>query len=144
MKKCTYCGKEYSDEAVVCERDGMSLASDNLKPPAAPQAALTKAQETKLLQELVRIYQNCPERVATYTRFKMIVLVTAWLLIFFGFLLNRFEGVRSTLGCVFALMGGISLGLAIYFSNAVRQAPLFVRFTALREDEVQKRLKELA
>ena len=34
MKKCTYCGKEYPDEATVCERDEQPLIDPNApKPP---------------------------------------------------------------------------------------------------------------
>jgi uncharacterized membrane protein len=122
----------------------MNLASDNLKPPAAPQVVLTKTQETKLLQELVRIYQNCPERVAVYTRSKWIALLISYSLIFTGLLLSRFQNISSFLSCTVVLLGGVSLGLAIYFSSSAKQLPLFVRFTSLSEAEVRNRSKELA
>jgi hypothetical protein len=34
MKKCTYCGKEYSDEAHVCETDGERLVDENSPNPS--------------------------------------------------------------------------------------------------------------
>ena len=37
---------------------------------------------------LVLIYQNCPERVATYSRWRWIATAIAWMLIFVAFLLS--------------------------------------------------------
>ena len=34
MKKCTYCGKEYTDEAEVCPRDGEPLVDPNAPKPS--------------------------------------------------------------------------------------------------------------
>jgi len=34
MKKCTWCGKEYPDDAVVCALDQMELKSDQPEPSA--------------------------------------------------------------------------------------------------------------
>ena len=39
MKKCPYCGKEYSDEYSVCANDENPLESCNPKPPASSFAA---------------------------------------------------------------------------------------------------------
>jgi hypothetical protein len=144
MKTCPYCGKEYPDEATVCERDGMNLASENPPTQVPPPATLAKKQEIKVLREIVQTYQNCPERVAAYNRRKWVSTWTAWLLIFTAVLLSRIETVSSILCCVVALLGGVSLGFAITLSSAAAQAPLVVRFTTLHEDEIQKRLKELA
>jgi hypothetical protein len=33
MKKCSYCGKEYPDEATICEMDGEALAASDAQPP---------------------------------------------------------------------------------------------------------------
>jgi hypothetical protein len=36
MKKCTYCGKEYPDDATVCPTDGAPVTATGMIPPPAP------------------------------------------------------------------------------------------------------------
>lgn len=37
MKKCTYCGKEYPEEATTCALDGQALEVVTVKPPELPK-----------------------------------------------------------------------------------------------------------
>jgi len=104
---------------------------------------MSEKQERSTLNEIVRMYQNCPERIATYTRFRWIARVSAWFLIFIAFLLSRFENVSCTLCLALALLGGFAGGLTILFTASVTQMPFLVRFTTLRKDEIDKRLEEL-
>jgi O-antigen ligase len=100
-------------------------------------------QELAILKEVGRIYQNCPERVATYTRWRWIATIIAWLLIFVAFLLSSSKMLNGTLCLVIALLGGFAGGLSLLFAASAKQMPLLVRYTALRDEEIQKRLEEL-
>ncbi len=69
-----------------------------------------------MLKELSRIYENCPARVAAYSRRRWIATVTAWMLIFVAFLLST-SGMWSTAVClVIALLGGLAGGLSLWFA----------------------------
>jgi hypothetical protein len=104
---------------------------------------MTTKQELAILREMVRIHRSCPEQVAKYTRLRWVSTAAAWILIFFAFLLSRFEHASGVPCLVLALLGGASLGAAIMFSASAKQIPLLVRFTTLHEQELQKRLEEL-
>jgi hypothetical protein len=45
MKQCTYCGKEYSDEASVCAIDGQPLKDVLPAPPASPPPTVGEKQQ---------------------------------------------------------------------------------------------------
>lgn len=96
-----------------------------------------------MLREVGRIYQDCPERVATYTRWRWIATVLAWILIFAAFLLSTSKMLSGSLCLVIALLGGFAGGISLLFAASAKQMPLLVRYTALREEEIQKRLEEL-
>jgi hypothetical protein len=58
MKKCTCCGKEYPDEATVCERDAEPLYDPNApKPPA--KAGVTKKSSASVSLMLAGISHLC-------------------------------------------------------------------------------------
>jgi O-antigen ligase len=104
---------------------------------------MTTKQERAMLREVRRIYENCPERVATYTRWRWIATATAWILISVAFLLSTSKMLSGTLCLVIALLGGFAGGLSLLFAASAKQMPLLVRYTALRDEEIQKRLEEL-
>jgi len=104
---------------------------------------MTTKQELATLRELRRVYQNCPERVATYVRWRWISTGIAYVLIFIAFLLISFESVSPRFCVLVALLGGIGLGLGILFSTSSKQMPLLVRYATLRDDDIQRRLVEL-
>jgi len=37
MKKCTYCGKEYTDDKMVCDLDGQPVIDPTAQPPPKPK-----------------------------------------------------------------------------------------------------------
>ena len=45
MKKCTYCGKEYPEEASVCAIDQQPLVSDIPTPENAPEPVVAEPEE---------------------------------------------------------------------------------------------------
>lgn len=100
-------------------------------------------EELKTLRELARIYQDCPERVATYNRWRWSLFVVGVILIFAAFFLSSFEGVSSRLCLVIALLSGGVVGLSFLCSVSAKQMPLLVRYSTLHKEEVQKRLEEL-
>ncbi len=104
---------------------------------------MTAKQERAMLKEIARIYQNCPERVETYTRWRWTATGIAWGLIFVAFFLSCFESVSSKLCMVIALLGGVAIGVSILLSASAKQIPLLVRYTTLRDEDIQKRLEEL-
>ena len=104
---------------------------------------MTTKQESATLREIGRIYQNCAERVATYTRWRWIATATAWALIFLAFLLSTAKIASGTVCLVVGLLGGFAGGISLLFAASAKQMPLLVRYTTLREDELQKRLEEL-
>jgi hypothetical protein len=104
---------------------------------------MTTKQELKVLRQLGRIYHDCAERVATYTRWRWILTVSAWVLIFLAFLFSTAKILGGTLCLVIALLGGFAGGISLLYAAAAMQMPLLVRYTALREDELQKRVEEL-
>ena len=104
---------------------------------------MTKKQELAILREMVRMHRSCAERVAKYTRLRWISTAVAWVLIFTAFLLSRFQGISGVPCLVLALLGGLGIGVALMFLASANQIPIFVRFTTLREEEVQKRMEEI-
>jgi hypothetical protein len=104
---------------------------------------MTTKHELATLRELRRVYQNCPERVATYVRWRWISRAIAWVLIFVASLLTSSESVSPLLCLPIAVLGGLALGLGILFSTSAKQMPLFVRYATLRDEDIQKRLQEL-
>ena len=42
-----------------------------------------------------------------------------------------------------ALLGGIAIGVTIWFSASAQQIPVLVRYTTLRDEEIKKRMVEL-
>ena len=44
---------------------------------------------------------------------------------------------------VLALLGGVAIGVTIWFSASAQQIPMFVRYTTLRDEEIKKRMEEL-
>src|SRR4029077_7031891 len=104
---------------------------------------MTSKQELATLREIGRIYRNCAERVATYTRWRWIATAAAWALIFLAFLLSTAKIASSTVCLVIGLLGGFAGGISLLFALSSKQMTLLVRYTTLREDELQKRLEEL-
>ena len=104
---------------------------------------MTPKQERSLLKEIARVYHNCPERVATYTRWRWTATGTAWGLIFVAFFLSGLESVNRRLCMAIALLGGIAIGVSILLSTSARQIPLWVRYTTLRDNDLQERLEQL-
>jgi hypothetical protein len=64
MKKCTYCGKEYSDEATVCAIDGQPVTGESAtadapkQRPAAPPARSVSPALMSRLRSL-HLYLGC-------------------------------------------------------------------------------------
>ena len=54
MKKCTYCGKQYPDEAVVCAVDGQPL-QPVASPGAAPPVTAAHHRSRKLLSYIAPV-----------------------------------------------------------------------------------------
>ncbi len=107
------------------------------------EETMTPKQELAALKEVDRLYRNCPERVAAYTRWRWFATVIAWILIFVAFLLSMTKILSGTLCLVIALLGGFAGGISFLFAASAKQMPLLVRYTALRDEEFQKRLEEL-
>jgi hypothetical protein len=105
---------------------------------------MTKKQELAKLKEFARVYQNPNERVAACNRRKWILLGIAWFMIFIATLLLKFQAVSDVVSMVIAVVAGCVLGIASWFSAAANQIPLLVRYTALREEEIRKRIDELS
>jgi hypothetical protein len=61
MKKCTYCGKEYGDEASICAIDGEPLA----KFPPEPEPAGVNPHEEKIVTVEIFATRNAAEIAAT-------------------------------------------------------------------------------
>ena len=53
MKKCTYCGKEYPEDATACAIDGQALESDAPKPPTSLPSQ--NDQHVAVVKRLTRI-----------------------------------------------------------------------------------------
>jgi hypothetical protein len=104
---------------------------------------MTANQERTLLKEIVRIYQNCPERVATYTRWRWIATAIGWILIFTAFLFTSAKTLSGSICLVLALLGGFAGGLSLLFAASAKQMPFYIRYTVLRDEEIQKRMEEL-
>jgi hypothetical protein len=77
MKKCTYCGKEYSDEALVCVFDQEPLQSDIAAPvsnsegipstpatPTTPPATTLSAEKSRENRQLLYLNVAVSERVS--------------------------------------------------------------------------------
>ncbi|MBI5686083.1 MAG: hypothetical protein HZC54_13505 [Verrucomicrobia bacterium] len=100
-------------------------------------------QELAMLKEMEGIYQNCPERVATYTRWKRIAFAGGWILIFVAGVLSGAKILNSTSCGAIGVLGGFVMGISLMFSVSAKQMPLFVRYTTLRDEEIQNRIEEL-
>ena len=96
-----------------------------------------------MLREICRTYQDCPERVAKHTRYRWIATAASWILTFIAFLLSTTRILSNTLCMMMALLGGLVGGLSLVFASSAKRMPLFVRYTNLREKEIQQRLEEL-
>jgi hypothetical protein len=104
---------------------------------------MTPRQESSILKEMGRIYQNCEDRIATYTRWRWIATGISWISIFVAFLLGTAKLASPIICLLLALLGGYAGGFAILFGAAAKQLPLWIGYTTLREPEAQKRLEEL-
>ena len=104
---------------------------------------MTRKQKRNILREILRIYEDCPERVAAYTRWRWFATAATWVLIFTAVFLSFFHSV-NTLVCVgIGFLGGIAFGAALSFAGAARAWPLAVRYTTLQAGEIKKDLAEL-
>jgi quinol-cytochrome oxidoreductase complex cytochrome b subunit len=104
---------------------------------------MTTKQELAMLNEIRRIYWNCPEQVAKYAQRRWVATGIAWILIFVAFLLTTAGMLNATFSLVIAVLGGISMGISLLFTSSAKQMPLVVRYTTLLDEEVEKRLAEL-
>src|SRR5690242_5240111 len=100
-------------------------------------------QERAILKGIAHIYQNCQERVETYTRWRWRATGIGWVLIFVAFLLNYIESVSCRICTMLALLGGVAVGVAIFLGTSAVQLPFWVSYTTLRDEDIQKRLEEL-
>jgi hypothetical protein len=100
-------------------------------------------QERAILKEIARTYQNCQERVETYTRWRWTATGIGWVLIFVAFLLSYFESISCRLCMVSALLGGVAVGVAIFLGTSAKQLPFLVSYTTIRDEDIQKRLEGL-
>jgi len=105
---------------------------------------MSNKYEQKILKEIVSLFENCPRKVANYRRCKIALSATAMLLIFGGLILAILEVIDPMFCAIFALLGGTAIGLEIFYSFAIAEAPLLVRYTALREEEIRSRIEVLA
>jgi hypothetical protein len=104
---------------------------------------MTTKQEGAILREFGRIYENCSERVRRYTRWRWTATAISWSFIFVAFLLSASKMISGNLCLVIGLLGGYAGGFSLLFAGSAKQLPLLVRYTTLRDQEVQKRLEEL-
>jgi hypothetical protein len=104
---------------------------------------MTRKQEMARLKEIRRIYQNPEERIAAYNRCKWTLFVIAWFVISVAVFLTREQLANNIVSLTIAGAGGALLGLAVWLSEAAKRIPLLLRYTALREEEIRKRLDEL-
>ena len=116
MKRCTYCGKEYPDDAVVCATDGQPL-----QPVAAPfQPPSLQYRPRKLLSYIAPVRAGVVLAIA-YAFFGLIFAP----LFILGALFGKTSGTAATLGGVFlailfpvfyavaGFLGGL-IGAAVY------------------------------
>ena len=104
---------------------------------------MTTKQERAMLREIGQVYQNSAERVAICTRWRWVFTGVAGGLAFLALRLSSVASVDTRLCLLVAFFAGMAVGVTALFSTAARQTPLLVRYTTLREDDIQKRLEEL-
>lgn len=119
MKKCTYCGKEYPDEAVVCAIDGYALQAVTAMPQQAPPAG-QYYRTRKLLSYIAPVRAGLVLAV-TYAFFGLIFAPFFIL----AALIGKTTGTAGALGGIFVavlfpilyaiagFLGGV-IGAAIY------------------------------
>ncbi|MGB6499824.1 MAG: hypothetical protein WBG19_00265 [Thermoplasmata archaeon] len=65
MKKCTYCGKEYSDDVLNCPLDGQPVTAEGTPATAPPRVPPQKSQNGRYLKyEDVPWYRREPGALA--------------------------------------------------------------------------------
>jgi len=104
---------------------------------------MTIRQKRKVLREILLIYQNTPERSATYRRWYWCASAIAWVSIFFAVLCSFYPGISTKAGIVLAFIGGIAGASALTCASAANSWPLVVRYTTLKEEELKKELAEI-
>lgn len=104
---------------------------------------MNNKQETALLREIGRLYNDCPERVSTYTRWKWMAVGIGLLLCLLAGLLSGGKNPNAEHGVWVGLLAGVAFGSAIWFRSAAKQLPLLIRYTTLNEEAFEQRLEEL-
>jgi hypothetical protein len=130
MKKCTYCGKEHSDEATTCEIDGQPLEPVILQPKPALEGCTHKKELTRISPLRAGIISGVLYGVMALI-FVPIGLLT---LLFHGK-----SGVANAFGGVFFIFAPVLYGILGFIGGIIAAAVynLVVKFTGGLEFEVR-------
>jgi len=95
------------------------------------------------LRELRSIDRNCPERAATYVRWRRVATVVGGALVVAACVLGARDRVRPESCVLIAMQRGLALGFGFTFSISWPQVQVLGRYATLRDEDVQRRLQEL-
>lgn len=104
---------------------------------------MTPKREFVTLREMHRLFENCDERVAKYSKLRWTLMIVSWVLIFFAVLLLMTEALPRGLCLVITWLAGFTGGLSLLYSVSAMQTPLIVRYTTLNREAIEKRMAEL-
>ena len=104
---------------------------------------MNSKQESILLREMIRIYEDCPGRVAAHARCASVSGIAAFVFFAIASVLIFSHELGAVLPLLFAVLAGIAIGRASAYKISVKQMPLLVRFTHLRETEIHRQILEL-
>lgn len=103
---------------------------------------MTTRFELFTIRELIRLYRDSSQRITANRRARLLASSIGWTLVLTAFLLAWFKTIDSGYCVVIAAVGGFVEGWSFLYLLNAETIPIFVRFTTLKEDEVQKALEE--
>ena len=104
MKKCTYCGKQYPDEAVVCAADGQPLQP--IAPGAVPPVTAPHQRSRKLLSYVAPVRAGLVLAIM-YALFGVIVGLMFVPFIIFGAVLDKTGNAPPVPAAVMGLFAAV-------------------------------------
>lgn len=104
---------------------------------------MSKSYELRTLRELVKLFENSPERVKAYRRTSLIISTASSLTLILAVVLTFGEIVDARYAAILVLVAGIGIGVELMYRLLTSDSMLIVRYTSLREDEISKRIEEL-